>query len=74
MHGACPLPRLHPRDAGVRVQQVPAQEPAHLVRRHRHSGGQRWPPPQQARLHQPPHPSPHPEVECAQGQLVSKSL
>ena len=48
MHRAGSLPGLHPGHAGVRLQQVPAQEPAHPLRRHRNPGRLGGTPPQQA--------------------------
>lgn len=37
VHRAGAVPGLHPADPGVRLQQVPAQEPANPLRRHRHA-------------------------------------
>lgn len=37
MHRAGSLPGVHPGHAGVRFQQVPAQKPAHSLRRHRNT-------------------------------------
>lgn len=53
VHGAGAVPGPHPADAGVRLQQIPAQEPADPVRRDRHLGGLGRTPPQQAGVYQP---------------------
>ena len=67
LHWASSLSWLHFGDSGVRLQQVPAQEPVDPVRRHRDPGRQRGPPPQQSRVHRTAHATPDREMERAQG-------
>lgn len=59
VHRARAVSGPHPADARGRVQPIPAQEPPHTVRRHRHPGRLRGPSPQQAGIYQlvdaPPH-------------------
>jgi hypothetical protein len=62
LHGARTVPRIHPGDARLCIPQVSAQELADPLRRHRHLGGQRRPPPQQAGIHTALDASPHPGV------------